>query len=105
MMYARIAVLSMMLTSSVAMATGFQLGVGGITPHYGVGPGFHNYCNQIGQSNVIYNRTYYVRVEGKRDAFTYLIGYDSICSPVEGLFYTLKAYEGKWFGFGFTVGG
>lgn len=104
MKYAWIALLSMMLNPTLVSATGFQLGFGGLTPHYDVGPGDHNYCNQIGESDIIYNRTYYLRIEGKRDAFTFMAGYDSICSPIEGLFYTLKLYEGKWFGLG-LIGG
>lgn len=94
-----------LLATDVATASGFQLGFGGLTPHYGVGPGYHNYCEQIRESDTIYNRTYYARVESEKNALTYMIGYDSICSPVQGLFYTYKVYEGKWFGFGLTAGG
>ena len=86
-------------------ATGFQLGAGGITPHYDTKPGYHNYCNQYGHSGVIHNRTYYLRVEGQRDAFTAMVGQDSICSPIEGFFYSYKVYEGRWFGFAIIAGG
>lgn len=95
----------LVVVGQICQATGFQVGFGGLTPHYDVGPGFHNYCHQIGHSNAILNPIYYLRVEGQRDAVTAFLGEDSICSHIEGGFYTLKAYEGKWFGFGFTFGG
>lgn len=102
----KVGVLFLILAFTPAtLASGFQIGVGGFTPHYAIGPGVHDYCNQIGESDVIYNRIYYVRVEGQRDALTYMVGYDSICSPIQGAFYTYKVYEGKWFGFGLTAGG
>jgi hypothetical protein len=86
-------------------SSGFQIGAGGITPHYSLKPGYHSFCNQYGHSNVIHNGTYYLRGEGNRDAFTAMVGQDSICSPIQGLFYTYKIYEGKWFGFALTAGG
>lgn len=97
--------LSMLTLVSVTNATGFQVGAGGLTPHYNVGPGLHNYCNQIGHSNTIFNRTFYIRLETQRVALTGMKGQDSICSPIEGLFFTYKVFEGKWFGFGFDIGG
>jgi hypothetical protein len=99
----RIFILSL-FSPVVTFASGFQIGTGAITPHF-TGAGFHNYCNQIGHSNVITNPIDYIRVEGERDAFTALIGEDSICSHIEGAFYSNKLYEGNWLTFALLFGG
>jgi hypothetical protein len=88
-----------------AHASGFDIGVGAITAHVNVGPGFHNYCNQIEKSDVIMNNVAFVRGETKSSTFTALVGEDSICSPIQGLFYGYKLYESKWFGMAFIFGG
>jgi hypothetical protein len=103
MILRRILILIFFLPTA-SFASGFQVGYGSITPHF-TGPGFKNYCNQIGHSNVILNPTYYVRAEGQRDAFTAMMGKDSICSNIEGLFYSYKFLETKWVTMALMVGG
>jgi hypothetical protein len=93
------------LIFSNAFASGFDFGVGAVTAHINVGPGFHNYCNQIEKSDVITNNLAFFRVEGQTHVFTAMIGEDSICSPIQGAFYSYKIYESKWFGLAFIAGG
>lgn len=95
----------MSLWACGGQASGFQIGAGSITTHYGVGPGWKNYCNQIGHSDVINNPVFFIRAEGEKHAFTAMAGEDSICSPIEGAFYSYKFHDGKWFGFSFIIGG
>jgi len=91
--------------STRALASGFEIGAGALTDHVNVGPGDHNYCNQIGTSDWINNPLFFLRVEGKVNAFTAMVGEDSICSPIQGLFYSYKLYESKWLGLSFIMGG
>lgn len=73
--------------------TRVQLGTGSITPHFSNEK--KNYCNQWNNTGIIVNKTYYVRAMVERYGFTYMVGNDSICSPIEGIFvhYMFERYE------------
>jgi hypothetical protein len=62
------------------------LGSGGLTPHFGKSK--KNYCNQWNDSGIIYNRSRYIMIAKGNWAFTAFEGEDSICSPIDGFFFS-----------------
>lgn len=89
--------------SSQAYSFAFQLGFGGLTPHFVTKK--KNYCNQWNNTGVIANRSQYIRILGERYGFTYMQGHDSICSDIEGLFIHYIFDKGEWIEMGVTAGG
>jgi hypothetical protein len=72
-------------TGAFAQDSYLQLGTGSITPHFGNSK--KNYCNQWNDTGIIVNKTYYVRYQSSNLGITYMVGNDSICSPIEGIFF------------------
>lgn len=100
----RLFIICIFLVSLSASATvGFQLGTGGFTPHFSKTK--KNYCNQWNNTGIIVNKSYYVRLLLGDIGLTYMVGNDSICSEIEGVFfnYTMKQYD--YWDIGVTVGG
>jgi hypothetical protein len=89
-------------TESYAVV-GFQLGTGGLTPHFSGSK--RNYCNQWNNSGIIVNKTYYMTLLMGDVAFTYMKGNDSICSEIEGIFLLFNLKESQWWDIGIQVGG
>ena len=83
--------------------TSLQLGFGSLTPHFVEGK--RNYCNQWNNTGVIANRTVYTRIMNDGIGFTYMQGEDSICSPIEGLFFHYIFSDDGWWTYGLTLGG
>lgn len=88
-----IVILLILFSFKTLATTGFQLGTGGLTPHFVSQK--KNYCNQWNNTGIIANKSYYLRLMAGDWAFTYLTGNDSICSEIEGIFlhYTLSQSE------------
>lgn len=98
------AILLIFLFSFNAYATlGFQLGTGGLTPHFTSTK--KNYCNQWNNTGIIANKSYYLRFLFGTMAVTYLQGNDSICSEIEGLFIHYTLSEGEVIDLGVVTGG
>jgi hypothetical protein len=93
----------LLILSTVWSQTTIQIGAGGLTPH--VTESKKNYCNQWNDTGIIFNRTYYARIGSGNHSLTLMAGEDSICSPIEGLFYTYRFYPKQFFEVGFIVGG
>jgi hypothetical protein len=96
---------ALLLSSRAFAGSAIGFGFGAITAHVNVGPGYKNYCNQIEKSDVILNNVAFLRVEGKTNVITAMLGEDSICSPIQGLFYNYKFVDTKWFGLSWIIGG
>lgn len=79
--------------SVISYASSIQIGTGGITPHFSAEK--KNYCNQWNDTSIIVNKSYYIRYMGERFGISYMVGEDSICSPISGAFlhYLLNSYE------------
>lgn len=82
---------------------GFQLGTGGLTPHFTSTK--KNYCNQWNNTGIIANKSYYLRLLFGTMGITYLQGNDSICSEIEGLFINYTLSEGEVVDLGIIAGG
>lgn len=81
----------------------FQLGFGSITPHFVSEK--KNYCNQWNNTGVIANKTNYIRFMSDKLGVSYMQGEDSICSPIEGLFFHYVFSDDGWWAYGITLGG
>lgn len=81
----------------------FQLGTGGITPHFVREK--RNYCNQWNNTGIIVNKSYYVRMMFGSVGLTYMQGNDSICSEIEGLFLHHVFTYAEFYEIGVTLGG
>ena len=64
-----------------------------------------NYCNQWNNTCVIANKSYYLGVSVHDYSIRYMQGEDSICSPIEGLFFTYYFSREEWLDLGFVIGG
>lgn len=93
----------LIIMSATAYASSVQLGAGGITPHFSRVK--KNYCNQWNNTNVIVNKSYYIRLEGDKFGMTYLKGNDSICSPIDGIFLHYNLNRSDVTDIGITFGG
>ncbi|MBL7664102.1 MAG: hypothetical protein JNM93_03125 [Bacteriovoracaceae bacterium] len=91
------------LTLQSVQAWTLMYGAGGLTPH--VTNSKKNYCNQWNDTGIIFNRTQYIRLGISRHALTYMQGEDSICSPIEGVFYSYGFAYTKYVEFTFIMGG
>ena len=94
---------SILLFSSISLAGIFQIGTGGITPHFSSTK--KNYCNQWNNTGIIVNKSYYIGFGGESFGITYMKGNDSICSPVEGIFLHYIMNRTENFDVGITFGG
>ena len=93
----------LVLSYQAKAETSLQLGFGSLTPHFVEGK--RNYCNQWNNTGVIANRTVYTRIMNDGIGFTYMQGEDSICSPIEGLFFHYIFSDDGWWTYGLTLGG
>lgn len=80
-----------------------QLGTGSITPHFSGSK--KNYCNQWNNTGIIANKTYYFSLYAGNFGMTYLVGNDSICSEIEGLFLYYSLNRQQWWDLGIQFGG
>lgn len=87
----------------ISSASSIQLGAGSLTPHFSTSK--KNYCNQWNNTGIIVNKTYYVRYNLDSFGVTYLVGNDSICSEIEGLFFHYLFFQNDWNDIGITAGG
>jgi hypothetical protein len=84
-------------------ASSLQLGFGSLTPHFSDSK--KNYCNQWNNTGIIANKTYYLRYLHGDYGLTYMIGNDSICSEIEGVFFHYLFVRTDYTETGITVGG
>lgn len=99
-----IRVLFIFLFSVNAFGTvGFQLGTGGLTPHFSKTK--KSYCNQWNNTGIIANKSYYIRFLLGDLAFSYLVGNDSICSEIEGIFLHYTMTQSEYYDLGVNLGG
>lgn len=96
-------ILFIFISINAFAVVGFQLGTGGLTPHFSGSK--KNYCNQWNNTGIIVNKTYYLTLLFGDVGFTYLRGNDSICSDIEGMFLNFNLQEEKWWDIGIQVGG
>jgi hypothetical protein len=88
---------------SIAVGSQIQLGTGGLTPHFSGSK--RNYCNQWNNTGIIVNKSYYIAFYKEQFGVTYMVGNDSICSEIEGIFFHYIFSQDEWNDFGITVGG
>lgn len=99
----RIIVCAIFFYATSAFSDAFQLGFGGLTPHFVSKK--KNYCNQWNNTGIIANKSYYVRYMHEQYGFTYMQGNDSICSEIEGVFFHYIYSRTDWIEYGITAGG
>lgn len=87
-----------------ANAAFFSFGFGGITTHYTEIDKDRRYCNELKDTAVIYNQSYYVRFGNQKWSLLALVGQDSICSPIIGAFVSRTLWSGKGWRTGLVVG-
>jgi hypothetical protein len=95
--------LFLIISAKASAVVGFQLGTGGLTPHFSGAK--KNYCNQWNNTGIIVNKTYYLTLLMGDIGFTYIRGNDSICSEIEGIFLHFNLQEHQWWDIGIQVGG
>lgn len=96
-----------LFASQVFAADNFGYIVGGITPHYqkpdGVSRKF--FCNELAKdSGIIYNELNSFRYQDGNQAFGFIVGENSYCSPIYGASYSHKIYNSERINSNLTLG-